>query len=163
MSKRGRIPTRDEVLRLTDEGNRLHDRGSRAAAVDRYQQACALVREIIELGPGDPDDAQQAVAACLGWAEGPRRLDAARVIAFAGQEKPPRRLSRDVHRVTMADTTDSRSRRLAREFKDRALIAAQEDALAKLVSEVLESSQGVKHLQTVQGSLARSRPMADPG
>lgn len=53
------VRRRHEVVRLTDEGQRLHAQGDPAAAVDRYQRACALVREMIEAEPQDPDSTQQ--------------------------------------------------------------------------------------------------------
>jgi hypothetical protein len=68
------------------------------------------------------------------------------------------RSAKELHRER--PTRALRVRYIAREFKDRALVAAHEDALAKLVSEVLESGQGVKHSSHGGVVIARSMLMA---
>jgi tetratricopeptide (TPR) repeat protein len=50
---------RREVVRLAGEGQLLHAQGDLAAAIDRLQGACALVREVIEEGPQDPGNTRQ--------------------------------------------------------------------------------------------------------
>jgi tetratricopeptide (TPR) repeat protein len=54
-----RAARRREVVSLCEQGMELHDHGDLPAALECYQLACELVRELIEDDPSDADNPQQ--------------------------------------------------------------------------------------------------------
>jgi tetratricopeptide (TPR) repeat protein len=54
-----RASRRSEVVSLCEQGLQFHDHQDLPAALERYQRACELVREMIEEDPSDADNPQQ--------------------------------------------------------------------------------------------------------
>jgi tetratricopeptide (TPR) repeat protein len=59
MPDTSRASRRHEVVSLCEQGMQFHDHRDLPAALERYQQACQLVREMIEDDPSDADNPQQ--------------------------------------------------------------------------------------------------------